>query len=120
MNKKSIICIIIGIGAAVVLGAVVIRNATPTIIEDRRTNNADEYSMEFTGKRQSGETVFTLKKGEELEVSYQVEKGKADLVIGISGEKPIYMGNGITDGDFTVTADQTGEYVVFVEAKNAA
>lgn len=31
-------------------GMILIRNATPTIIEDRHTNNADEYSIELGQK----------------------------------------------------------------------
>lgn len=121
-TKRYVTGLIIGAGVLVlsVLPTMLYWKINQSRFYGNRVSNTNEYSIDFTVMDQHDETVFYLEKGEALEVSYRIEKGKMDLVIGMAGEKTIFKGNGITEGNFIVIADQTGKYLVSVDAKKAA
>lgn len=71
------------------------------------------------------EHTLTLEAGQELKVEWNLDAGKMDLTIGISGQKPMYTANNVDAKDnpqasFSVIATQAGEYVISVSAKDAS
>ncbi len=67
------------------------------------------------------ETLF-LHEGDRLHVAWKVEKGKADFIISMPEEVPIYRANKCKKGemaDFDVLIPKTGEYRTSISARNA-
>ena len=65
---------------------------------------------------------FNLEAGEELKVSWNLEKGSVDLVIKNSAGEEIYKADGRKAEDkseFSVAAAESGEYTVYVSAHKA-
>ena len=68
-----------------------------------RVKNSNAYVLQFDEMNQTDSHTLTLTAGDELEVAYDVEKGRLDLSIGIDGHANIYTGTNLTDsGAFAV------------------
>lgn len=119
MNKK-----IIGLMGAVVLllmGIVlffIVDNQS--VFTGSRVKNPDSYTLEFTQMNQTDSHVISLSEGDALSVDFAIDRGRADLIIGIDGEKPIYTGNDIKSGTFFLNIPVAGQYRITVRAKHAA
>lgn len=63
--------------------------------------------------------MYSLEKGDTINVAMDVIKGEFTICIGIKGEELVYTGNGITCGDFQVNIPKTGDYEISVTGKKA-
>ena len=66
--------------------------------------------------------ILTLREGDALRVSWLIESGSVDILIGMKGEAPHYQAKGRGNGDaasFDLTVPQTGEYTITVTGRNA-
>ncbi len=114
--------IIIGVAFIVLSLAVVffITYQNQSVFTGSSVKNSDRYNLEFSKMNGEDSTVINLREGDMLSVNFDVSKGRVDISIGIEGENPIYKGDDINNGNFTVEIEQSGEYQISVNAKHAA
>ncbi len=70
---------------------------------------------------EDAESLF-LREEDTLRVSWLIESGSVDILIGMKGEAPLYQANGRGNGDaadFDLIVPQTGDYTVAVTGRNA-
>ncbi len=79
----------------------------------------NSMQMEFTKMTGTDSHTMLLESGDALQVSFAVTKGRFDVTIGMEGSDPIYRGDDLREGGFSVGVEQDGEYVITVTAKNA-
>jgi len=117
MKKLVIAFLIVLVIAAAVMFFI---NCKTPAFNGSRVKNPDCYTMEFTRMNGSDEHSLELTAVSTISVDFSIEKGHADLVIGIPGEKPVYTGNDIISGVFELEITEPGRYTAAVTARNAA
>lgn len=90
------------------------------VFDGSRVGNPDEYWLDFSYMDKSDGQTMYLESGDTLNVTYEVRDGRIDVTIGISGQDSIYRGNDIQTGDFELPIQETGEYVISVNASKAS
>ena len=66
--------------------------------------------------------TMALAEGDALHVSWQIESGHVDIVIGMEGEEAVYRADdrpAVDKADFYVEIPQTGSYTITVSAREA-
>ena len=129
MSKKTMIAIIVTttICGLIFLYLILQNNFMYNVkreFDGNRVRNTEpdafELSFEYMDKEDSEK--FNLEAGEELKVSWDIEKGSVDLVIKNADGEEIYKANGRKGEDkseFSVAAAKSGEYTVYVSAEKA-
>lgn len=84
-----------------------------------RIKNPDEYILTFSLMNQRDTHEMQMNEGDILSVRFAIVRGRADLLIGQEGEKPVYRGNAIADGEFDLVIPKTGTYQIELTAKRA-
>ncbi len=87
-----------------------------------RVVSAGLFSLRFDAMNGEDSETLTLREGDGLRVSWQIESGSADILIALPGAEPLYRADGRGKGDaadFELTAPASGEYVVSVSARKA-
>ncbi len=118
-NKKKFI-IVCAAALAVILAvaaALTIWNAPN--FTGSRTKNPDAYIMKFDNMRGDDSHTLSLKEGDRLDVHIKRDVGHFGVVIGMSGEEPIYEGSGAEDMDFVLGVPKSGDYIINVSARQA-
>lgn len=80
------------------------------------------FSLRFNVLNAADSQTLAFQEGDTLHVSWLIESGGVDLVIGMEGETPLYQANGRGKGDeaaFDLTIPKSGDYTVTVTGKNA-
>lgn len=98
----------------------VINKQNQIIFSGSRVKNPDRYYLEFSYMNQTDFSLMELQKGDVLSVSFAITKGHVNIGIGMEGNKPVYKGDDIESGNFTVEIEKTGQYRIDVSAKRAA
>lgn len=78
--------------------------------------NPDSYSIGAEKLNTTLSAEYELKAGDSVKVSMVVVNGEFEITIGADGD-PIYEGNGVGLGDFTVNIPEDGRYTISVEGK---
>lgn len=85
-----------------------------------QVRHPDSYTLMFNHKNQTDSHFMSLSEGDALSVDFAVNKGRADLTIGIDGKEPIYIGNDLESGAFTLYIPAAGQYRIPARATYAA
>ena len=131
MSKRSII--IAAVFAVVVIAILIL---TPVVknnffigeepkFSGTRTRNTetDTFEMTFEVFNRDDHESFNLKAGEELKISWNIEKGSVTLYVLDENKKEIYRADDRRAKDeatFSVAAPDSGEYTVYFTGKKAA
>lgn len=91
-----------------------------SVLASKRDSEFLVTASSWTGTQ---EHTLTLEAGQELKVEWNLDAGKMDLTIGISGQKPAYTANNVDAKDnpqasFTVRVEQAGEYQIALKEKS--
>ena len=110
-----------------VLSVIIISVAAAFFIYDRqvvftgdKVKNPDCYVLKFEKMNQTDSHTLMLQEGDTLSVDFSIDRGHADLFIGMDGEEMIYRANDITSGAFELTVPKDGDYRITVQAKHAS
>ncbi len=121
MKKK----IILLFTAAVLVSAAVIlifTRQSGTRFDGERISDQGSFALRFERMNKTDSETMTLAEGDALRVSWQIESGQMDVVIGMEGEEAIYRANDRSAGDeadFYVKIPETGPYTITVTAREA-
>lgn len=85
----------------------------------RRVRNPDEYLLEIERMNGTDQHALSLQKGDVLHVELETAAGSLRLKVTCPDGTALYEGNGAQVSTFTLTAPETGEYLIAVEGKNA-
>ena len=85
-----------------------------------RVKGPEEYYLNFTQMNMGDSHSMELKAGDTLTVNYDIQSGNVSLLVGVDGQEPIYRGNGLDHGTFTLVVPEDGEYVMNVDAKKGS
>ena len=116
---------IILLSALIVLGAaavILILKQPDARFDGERISDQDSFALRFDRMNGSDSETIGFQKGDMLHVSWQIENGSVDIVIGQENEDPVYQANDCPAGDkadFFVMIPQTGSYTITVSAQNA-
>lgn len=116
---------IILLSALIVLGAaavILILKQPDARFDGERISDQDSFALRFDRMNGSDSETIGFQKGDMLHVSWQIENGSVDIVIGQENEDPVYQANDRPAGDkadFFVMIPQTESYTITVSAQNA-
>lgn len=96
------------------------RDMNDRVYNGSRVGNPDGYWLDFSYMDQSDNHTMSLKPGDILKVTYEVRDGRIDVTIGVPGQDPIYRGNDVQTGAFELPIQETGEYIISVNASKAS
>ncbi|MBR5110897.1 MAG: hypothetical protein IK099_11960 [Clostridia bacterium] len=121
MKKKTIliVAVILVILAACVLFFLPRHEA---LFDGERISNPGRFTLRFERMNRTDSETMALAEGDALHVSWQIESGHVDIVIGMEGEEAVYRANDRPAGDkadFYVEIPQAGSYTVTVSAREA-
>lgn len=115
MKKLFVIPVLIVLAIAAVLIFMHRVIFTGDIVKD-----TDQFTLSFQLMNKKDSHIMTLHEGDALSVDYAIDRGHADLFIGMEGEEEIYRGNDIGSGRFAVTVPKDGDYKITIDAKQAS
>lgn len=121
MKKKTILtaaALIVILSACVLF--FVFQNKTR--FEGERISNPDSFSLRFDSMNGADSETMALQAGDTLHVSWKIESGSVNIVIGQKNEEPVYQANDRAAGDeadFSVEIPKTGDYTITVNARQA-
>ncbi len=91
----------------------------PSSFEGSRTSSQDGFWMEYAILDRTETADFSLKEGDQLQVSMLHTAGDVDLTVGKAGDEEIYTGSAQTDADFDLIIPKAGTYRVSVTGHRA-
>ncbi len=86
------------------------------------SKNPNRFYLNFNMMNTDDSETMVLNEGETLHVSWQIDGGKADVMIAMADETPIYRADNCGKGenaDFDLTIPKTGEYTTSISAYRA-
>ncbi|WP_026670041.1 hypothetical protein [Butyrivibrio sp. AE3006] len=86
------------------------------------SKNPNRFYLNFNMMNTDDSETMVLNEGETLHVSWQIDGGKADVMIAMADEAPIYRADNCGKGenaDFDLTIPKTGEYTTSISAYRA-
>jgi len=89
-----------------------------SVFKGERKNDPDNYELIFEAMNKKDYKRFSLKEGDRLHVSFDIKKGRCDLLVNLKEEK-IYKGNKIKQADFYLDIEKAGDYEIEFRAKHA-
>ena len=94
------------------------------VFDGDRVSSADpaRFYLRFRVMNTVDSEIMSLREGDELHLSWQIESGSVDLQIARGDEAPIYQANGRGKGDradFELTIPASGDYAVTVSGRQA-
>lgn len=120
--KKKIILLFAVIAVIAVAGILLFARQPETRFDGDRISGPGRFALQFERMNRTDSETMALEKGDVLRVSWRIESGQMDIVIGMEGEKAVYRANGRPAGDeaeFEVEIPQTGAYAITVTAREA-
>lgn len=87
--------------------------------EGNKVANTDSFQMDYSILDKQEDAVLELDSGDILQVKILQTTGNVDVTVGQEGAEPIYEGSTLTDVDFTLNIDKSGDYQVSVTGHNA-
>ena len=120
--KKKIVLLFAVIALIAAAGILIFTRQPETRFDGKRISDTDRFDLQFERMNMTDSETMALEEGDILHVSWRIESGQMDIVIGMEGEKAIYQANGRTAGDeteFDVEIPHTGVYTITVTAREA-
>ena len=121
MKKKIIL--LFAVTALIAVAGILIFTRQPKFrFDGDRISDPGRFALQFERMNMTDSETVSLAEGDALHVSWQIESGQINVVIGMEGEEAIYQANGRPAGDeadFFVEIPKTGIYTITVSAQKA-
>lgn len=117
--RLCVLIVALGIGSVCFWGSCH-RDRIDRVFDGSRVKNPNGYLLDFSYMDENDSQTMYLESGDILKVTYEIKDGRIDVTIGISDQDPIYRGSDVQTGDFELTIQETGEYVISVHASKAS
>ncbi len=107
---------------AVVAAALIIPQQPEARFDGERISDQDSFELRFEWMDMTDSETLEMCEGDALHVSWQIEGGHVDVVIGQENREPVYQANDRVSGDkadFYVVIPQTGPYTITVSSRKA-
>ena len=120
--KKEIILLSGAIALIAVAGILIFTRQPGPRFNGDRISNPGRFALQFERMNKTDSETMALAEGDALRVSWQVESGQMDIVIGMEGEEAVYRANDRSAGDeadFCVDILRAGSYTITVSAREA-
>ena len=120
--KKKIILLLTVSAIITVAGILIFIRQPETRFHGERISNPGNFALHFDRMNMTDSETMALAQGDALHVSWQIESGHVDIVIGMEGEDEVYRADDRHAGeeaDFDVEIPQTGSYAITVTAREA-
>lgn len=121
MQKKILLLCILGALIAI-SGIMIFTHQPETRFDGERISNPGRYTLRFDRMNMTDSETMALAEGDALHVSWQIESGHVDIVIGMEGKDAVYRADDRPAGDkadFDVEIPKTGSYTITVSAREA-
>ena len=122
-RKKEILIAVIAIIMMIIIGQSYIIHNQARFDGDRVcSKNPNRFYLNFNLMNKDDSETMALNEGETLHVTWQIDGGKADVMIAMADETPIYRADKCGKGenaDFELTIPKTGEYTTTISAYHA-
>ena len=121
MKKKNVLLFAV-IALIATVGILIFTRQPETRFDGERISDTGCFALQFERMNMTDSETMALEEGDILHVSWRIESGQIDVVVGMEGEEAIYQANGRTAGDkaeFEVEIPQTGAYTITVTAREA-
>lgn len=92
-------------------------NSNMSTFNGNRVGNDDYFAVDCTMINCKESHTISMDKGDEFQVVFDVASGKMDVAIKAQSGAIAYKGNGVYSSRFRVTALETGEYEITLDAK---
>ncbi len=120
--KKKIILFFAGIALIIAAGILIFTRQPETRFDGDRISDPDCFSLQFVRMNMTDSETMALEEGDTLHVSWRIESGHVDILIGMESEEPVYRADDRAagdDADFYVEIPKTGTYTITVSAREA-
>ena len=87
-----------------------------------RNTDPERFTLRFDMMNADDSETMTLREGDTLHVTWQIEDGSVDVLVSLAGETPLYQANGRGKGDtadFRLTVRESGDYTISISARKA-
>jgi len=123
MKKKVVLIATAAIALMIIIGhCYVIHNQVRFDGDRVCSKNPNRFYLNFNLMNTADSETMVLNEGETLHVSWKIDGGKADVMIAMADETPIYRADKCDKGenaDFELTIPKTGEYTTTISAYHA-
>lgn len=92
-------------------------NSNMSTFNGNRVGNDDYFAVDCTMMNCKESHTISMDKGDEFQVVFDVVSGEMDVAIKAPSGAIAYKGNGVYSSRFRVTALETGEYEITLDAK---
>lgn len=82
-----------------------------------RTKTADRYYLRLKPLNDTMTETYTLKAGDAIAVTMEVESGALDILIARQGGEVVYRGNEVDSGSFVLEITESGKYEISVTGR---
>ncbi len=120
--KKKIIMLFAVIALIAVAGILIFTRQPEPRFDGERISDPGRFALQFERMNMTDSETMALAEGDALHVTWQIESGHMDIVIGMEGEEAVYRADNRPAGDvadFCVEIPQTGSYTITVTAREA-
>ncbi len=120
--KKKIILLFAAIALIAAAGILIFTRQPETRFDGDRISESGRFALQFERMNMTDSETMALEEGDALHVSWLIESGHVDIVIGMEGKEAVYRANDRPAGDeadFSVEIPQTGTYTITVTAREA-
>ena len=121
MNKKIVLLFTV-IALIAAAGILIFTRQSETRFDGNRISDPGRFALQFERMNKTDSETMALEEGDRLRVTWQIESGQMDIVIGMEGKEAVYRANDRSAGDeadFCVEIRQTGSYTITVSARDA-
>lgn len=92
-------------------------NSNMSTFNGNRVGNDDYFAVDCTMMNCKESHTISMEEGDDFQVVFAVASGKMDVAIKAPSGAIAYKGDGISSSNFRVTAQETGEYEITLDAK---
>ncbi len=122
-KRKKTAVLAVSLGLVILLaGALIFLPRQEVRFDGDRISSAGRFALRFDRMNKTDSARMDFQAGDRLRVSWQIDGGSMDCIIGMEGEDPVYRAAGRTAGDaadFIVSIPKEGTYTISVSAKTA-
>ena len=120
--RKKIILLTVLIIVVLASGILTLTMRQDTKFDGDRISDPGHFALRFDRMNMTDSETIVLQESDVLHVSWQIEKGVVDIMIGQKNEEVVYLANDRPAGDkadFSVEIPKTGSYTITVSAREA-
>jgi len=121
-TRKKIILLTVLIVVILASGILTLTMRQDIKFDGERISDPGHFALRFDRMNMTDSETIVLQEGDVLHVSWQIEKGDVDIVIGQENENPVYKANDRVAGDkadFYVEISKSGYYTITVSVREA-